>query len=317
MNETTTASSLSSIFAWDCIYQAFPWFWWIFAFFVGAFAASFWGVLVYRLPVVFNVPFTEYSRNLIAKATDEDKTLLNRSHCDSCGRKLTWLNLMPVIGYLLSRGKCSNCHSRIPVVYPIMEGVTGSLCALGLFVTHGSLLIVPFIAWMILIAWMDDRTQWIPDGFTMPTIATGLLVALCGLSPVTLESSVAGMLTGYALIFLAFALISLLKQDNYMNYGDMFLFAGIGAWVGIGAMPYLLGGTALMGIPYVLFCKIRHKYGLAKIEYVKGQENASSTQGDDGQVGIPMGPLMSICAILLVVLTLCVGHSLSVMAIIE
>lgn len=317
INKDTAPTGFSYIFPWDIIYNTFPIFWIAFAFVIGAFAASLWGVLVYRLPVIYGVHFTEYSRALIEAATDDDKTLLNRSHCDKCGRQLSWCNLLPIVGYLISRGKCSGCGAKIPVVYPIMEGLTGLLCAVALYLTHGSLIVIPFITWMILIAWMDDRTQWIPDGFTLPVIATGLMASLLGITPIPLDSSVEGMLAGFFSIFLAFGLISILKRDNYMNYGDMFLFAGLGAWFGLCSLCFLLAGTALLGIPYVIFSKIRHHYGLARIEYVKGQENATTSQDEGGQVGIPMGPLMAMCAIIILIITLCEGHALSIMNLVE
>ena len=285
--------------SWHGMYHLMPGVWIATAVFLSAILASFYGVLVYRLPAIFGVTFTEYAR------TRKDTTIMDRSHCDSCDRILNIVDLIPVIGWLIRRGKCPDCGSPIPAVYPIIEGIAGIVGGILLYLSDGNFIPVFIASWLFLIAWMDDKTQWLPDGLWIPVMFTALLLPLFGWSPVSLSSAIGGFALGWALLFVVFGAISLLRQEDLMNYADIWLFASLLGLVGYEAAPLFVGGTALLTIPYIAFMKFRARVTGSELEYVNGQaDSVSASELDENDMeewslGIPMAPLMCLCATIL------------------
>ena len=181
-----------------------------------------------------------------------------RSHCDGCGRTLSPGQLVPVVSWLLSRGRCSDCGARISPRYPLMEGACG-LIGLIAGMTQPSLTAATFTAllgWqLLLIAVVDGENFWLPDALTGPLLATGLIAAWM-LSP---DSHASGLLAGLVGAFVGFCVLwllakayRLLRGRDGVGGGDPYLLGAIGAWVGWIGLPGVLVWACMAGLSVVL-----------------------------------------------------------------
>ncbi len=185
-------------------------------------AGSFVGVLVLRLP-------------------DGAPIALDRSRCDHCGKTLRPWDLLPLISWIVQRGRCRHCRHPVSAFYPGVE-------AAALVVAVWAVGIVPgWIGWiscalgwtLLALTLIDLRHYWLPDVLTLPLIAAGLAVAWA--MPGT---DVLAHLLGAAVGFAAFELIRWLyarwRRREGIGGGDAKLVAAAGAWVSWHGLPSVL-----------------------------------------------------------------------------
>ena len=176
-----------------------------------------------------------------------------RSRCMSCERPLKAWHLVPVVSWLALRGRCGHCGARIAWRYPVIEtaaALIGVWAAL-----HGSswLLVgaTAVLGWqLLLIVIIDGENFWLPDGLTLPLIATGLAASwLIGLEP--LINAAIGAGAGFATLWLIGWLYKRVRGRDGLGGGDPFLFAGAGAWVGWMGLPSVLLWASAAGFSVV------------------------------------------------------------------
>jgi len=184
-------------------------------FIIGLVIGSFSNVCIYRIP---------RNESLVSPG----------SHCPQCNKPIPFYDNIPVISYILLKGKCRYCGQPIPLQYPIVELATG-LFYLALYLFYGLQLIT--IIYMILctlliiISFIDLKERIIPDVLSLPFIAIGFIVSffLRTLSPI---DSLLGILAGGgSLLIIAIAGTYLFKKEA-MGGGDIKLAAMIGAFLG-------------------------------------------------------------------------------------
>lgn len=171
----------------------------------------------------------------------------------SCERPLKAWHLVPVVSWLALRGRCGHCGARIAWRYPLIEtaaALIGVWAAL-----HGSswLLIcaTAVLGWqLLLIALIDGENFWLPDGLTLPLIATGLGASwLIGLEP--LINAAIGAGAGFTTLWLIGWVYKRVRGRDGLGGGDPFLFAGAGAWVGWMGLPSVLLWASAAGFSVV------------------------------------------------------------------
>lgn len=205
----------------------------------GAIAGSFVGALVTRWP---------QARSLAD----------GRSRCDGCGRVLAARELVPVLSYLVLRGRCGMCGAAIPPDHFVAElacalvGATAFAVATPPFALAGAL-----FGWtLVALALLDARHLWLPDRLTLPLAALGLAVSAGGLG-VPIRDSVAGGAAGYAsLALIAWGYRAVRGRDG-LGGGDSKLFAAIGAWLGWTMLPPVLLLASLAGLASVGLRRLR------------------------------------------------------------
>lgn len=200
----------------------------------GATVASFCGVVLYRLP----------------KADPEGgmlRALSPSSSCEHCEHRLHAVDLIPVAGWLLGKGRCRHCASKVSFIYPLMEAVLGGLSVL-VAIWFGSdaqaaVLSLCLLWGLAIIAAIDWAVHIIPDEITWPLLFAGLLF-----SPFEpdLWTRVAGASLGCGLVWVSLVFTGLLKREDTMAGGDVALSAVCGAWLGLYAAPALLLSTAII-----------------------------------------------------------------------
>ncbi|MFA9216639.1 MAG: A24 family peptidase [Sphingomonadaceae bacterium] len=230
----------------------------------GLLIGSFLNVLIYRLPKMmqreWDNDFAEASDKPPVH-TDRFNLMVPRSACPHCGHQITALENIPVLSYLVLRGKCSQCKTPISVRYPLVELLTGALSVLMVW-KFGSgwtgLASLFFLFSLIAMTFIDADTQLLPDDLTYPLLWAGLLVNLNG-SFVPLQDAVLGAAAGYLALWSVYWLFKLATGKEGMGYGDFKLLAALGAWLGWAMLPtiILLSSIvgAIVGISLIVFAR--------------------------------------------------------------
>jgi leader peptidase (prepilin peptidase)/N-methyltransferase len=158
-----------------------------------------------------------------------------RSRCPHCGHAIRWWENIPLISWMLLRGKCSSCRARVSVRYPVVELLTGLLFAAVAWrhgATPATSIYCLAVAIVIAAAFIDLDTTLLPDDLTLPLIATGMIAAWQGWIPVSLPDSALGALFGYLSLWAVATLYRLVRGVEGMAEGDFKLLAGLGALLG-------------------------------------------------------------------------------------
>lgn len=229
-------------------------FWLIAALLSGLIMGSFLNVVIYRLPRMLEHQWQRECAELAGLAAPADPIEpfdLARpgSHCPACGHRLrAWENL-PLLSYLLLRGRCSACQTPIGLRYPLVEGLAGILALLVVwrFGPEWRTLAALGLTWALLaLTFIDFDVKLLPDGITLPLLWAGLLLSL-GQGFTDPASAIIGAAAGYLVLWLAYQGFRLLTGKEGMGYGDFKLLAVLGAWLGWQALPQVVLISALLG----------------------------------------------------------------------
>jgi leader peptidase (prepilin peptidase)/N-methyltransferase len=172
-----------------------------------------------------------------------------RSACPHCHHAISAWENIPVFSYLFLRGKCKGCGAPISPRYPLVESLTGLLCAYAAWhfgfgaATAGALLLI----WaLVALTAIDFDTQLLPDDITLPLLWAGLLFNLFG-TFTSLSSAVLGAVLGYLALWSVYWLFKLVTGKEGMGYGDFKLLAALGAWLGWQMLPLIILSSSLVG----------------------------------------------------------------------
>lgn len=247
--------------------------------FLGLFVGSFLNVVIYRLPIMMENAWREglaeldearaeneaiapsSERNLspditsVAVAADKSDTsesfnlAVPRSRCPNCGMLISALQNIPVISWLLLKGKCQQCKSPISARYPLVELMTMLLSlvvAWQLGPTPQAVLGILVTWFFISMSMIDFDHQLLPDNLTLPLLWIALLASLIPIFT-DVRSAVIGAAAGYLALWSVFHLFKLLTGKEGMGYGDFKLLAAIGALLGWQALPVVILLSSLVG----------------------------------------------------------------------
>ncbi len=236
---------------------------------LGLIIGSFLNVVILRLPRMLEAGWARECAALAGTATDEapPEVTLSRpaSQCPSCGRPIRPHENIPILSYLLLRGRCSSCKTSISARYPFVEGLT-ALLTLAVLVRFGptwqGLAALPLTWGLIALAFIDFDTQLLPDGIVLPLIWLGLILSLFGLFTDS-ASAIIGAVAGYLSLWSVFQLFRLVTGKEGMGYGDFKLFALFGAWLGWQLLPQIILLSAVTGavLGVALIATGRHQRG--------------------------------------------------------
>jgi leader peptidase (prepilin peptidase)/N-methyltransferase len=192
--------------------------------------------------------------------------LAPRSHCPACRTPIRAVHLVPLIGWLLLRGQCAACGTRISSRYPLIELVTALLfvlCALRFGLSVEFLAGIVLSSALLALAVIDFDTHYLPDQLTLPLLWLGLAAALGG----DLQAAVSGAIIGYLILWLVYHGFKLVTGKEGMGYGDFKLLAALGAWLGPEALlPIVLASSmagAAVGIAMIVFADRSREVPLA------------------------------------------------------
>lgn len=231
----------------------------------GLLVGSFLNVVIHRLPIMMEREWANQAAELRGEPPPHEERfnlLLPRSRCPSCGHAIGAFENIPLVSWLLQRGRCRGCGTRISLRYPTVELATAVLCALAIAVfgaTVAGLSAALFSCMLLVLACIDFDTQLLPDTLTLPLLWFGLFFNLWGIHA-PLHEAVIGAMAGYLLLWSVYWLFRLATGKEGMGFGDFKLLAAIGAWFGWTALPavILLASTVGAAIGIALMLARRH-----------------------------------------------------------
>lgn len=173
-----------------------------------------------------------------------------RSRCPHCGHAIRAHENIPVLSWLLLRGRCSACKAPISARYPLVELGTAALfgaLAWKFGAQPVTLLWCAFAAVLLALALIDWDTTVLPDALTLPLLWAGIVAAAVGWLPgLTLAGSIGGAAAGYLSLWSVYWLFKLTTGKEGMGFGDFKLLAALGAWLGWQAiLPIVLFASVL------------------------------------------------------------------------
>ncbi len=230
----------------------------------GLLFGSFLNVVIHRLPKMMQRESDNYVAAESGKQlphTDRYNLMVPRSACPHCKHQITAMENIPVLSYLVLRGRCSHCKAPISPRYPAVEALTGALSAVMIW-HFGSgwagLSALLFLYALIAMTFIDFDTQLLPDDLTYPLLWAGLIMNING-TFVPLRDAVIGAAAGYLVLWSIYWLFKLATGKEGMGYGDFKLLAALGAWMGWTMLPtiILLSSVvgAMVGIALIVFAR--------------------------------------------------------------
>ena len=245
----------------------------------GLIVGSFLNVVIHRLPAMLQHGWKQQCRELLELEADSESVpglIAPRSACPQCGAPIRAWHNIPLLSYLLLRGRCHDCKTAISLRYPLVEALTALLAVTVVWQLGATpqALAGIVLTWILIpLAVIDADHQLLPDGITLPGLWLGLLINWFGVLT-ELSSAVIGAAAGYLVLWLLFHGFKLLTGKEGMGYGDFKLFALLGAWLGWQALPLIILLGACAGAVI----------GIALI----------AIRGRDRNVPMPFGPYLCI-----------------------
>lgn len=220
---------------------------------LGLLIGSFLNVVIHRLPKMMHRDWQSQARELLGLPAEDSGPVFNlvlpHSRCPHCNHQIrAWENI-PIVSYLVLRGKCSACKAPISVRYPLIELACGLLSAyvawhFGFGWAAGAVLV---LTWGLLaMSMIDVDHQLLPDALVLPLLWLGLIVNSFGLFA-SLEDALWGAVAGYLSLWSVYWLFKLITGKEGMGYGDFKLLAMLGAWGGWQILPLTILLSSLVG----------------------------------------------------------------------
>ena len=209
-------------------------------FVVGLLIGSFLNVVIHRLPLILERQWRQDARDMLElgdQAGDDKPLSLSQpaSRCPSCGHQIRWYENIPLVSWLVLRGKCSGCGSRISWRYPLVELATGLLfaaCAWRFGPHPFTLAWCGVVAVLVAASLIDWDTTLLPDDLTLPLLWAGLVAAGLGWAALPLHDALWGAVAGYLSLWSVYWVFKKATGKEGMGYGDFKLLAALGAWLG-------------------------------------------------------------------------------------
>ncbi|MBW3694140.1 prepilin peptidase [Vibrio sp. T187] len=241
----------------DALYY-YPWLFPSMAAVFGLIVGSFLNVVIHRLPIMmerewkqecsecfpeYNIPMPEGKYNLSVP----------RSTCPKCNTQLRLIDNVPVLSWLLLRGKCHQCANPISIRYPAIELLT-AVMSFTVATTFGfsafSVALIFFTFILIAATFIDLDTMLLPDQLTLPLMWSGIALSLFNLTEVSLQDAVIGAMAGYLCLWSVYWIFKVLTGKDGMGFGDFKLLAALGAWLGWQHLPLIILLSSLVGLVF-------------------------------------------------------------------
>ncbi|MBZ9611350.1 prepilin peptidase [Rheinheimera maricola] len=242
---------------------------------------SFLNVVVYRLPKMmeneWQQEYQEYFSPDQSTATQATFNLATpRSSCPSCNAPVLARDNIPLLSWLLLKGKCRSCSVAISARYPLVEALTALLSAvvawqLGFGLAAGVAIVITWI--LIALTFIDIDKMLLPDQLTLPLLWLALVFSLSDSAFVNPSQAIVGAAAGYLSLWSVYWLFKLLTGKEGMGYGDFKLMAVFGALLGAEQLPLIILLSSCVGAVV----------GIVLL----------SIQGKDKATPIPFGPYIA------------------------
>jgi leader peptidase (prepilin peptidase)/N-methyltransferase len=201
----------------------------------GLIIGSFLNVVILRVPPLLEHDWRCQCQELLQLKSDEDEPppgiVFARSKCPKCGHHIRAIENIPVLSFLVLKGKCAACKARISIRYPLVELTTAILFAVTIWHFGPNLqgLTALFLtAFLVTLAGIDADHQLLPDNMTLPLLWAGILLS-------------------YLALWSVYHLFRMLTGKEGMGYGDFKLLGALGAWMGWQMLPLIILLSSVVG----------------------------------------------------------------------
>jgi leader peptidase (prepilin peptidase) / N-methyltransferase len=233
----------------------------VFTLIFGAVVGSFLNVVIARLPA------------------ENESIIFPASRCPKCLKPIKWYDNIPILSFVLLKGKCRNCGAAISWQYPLVELIM-ALLSLALLFKFGLTPALPiyfiFSGALLVVIFIDLYHKIIPDSISLPGIIIGFGCSFIN-PAVTWQQSGLGLLFGGGVLYAVAAGYYLFTKRQGMGGGDIKLLAMIGGFLGWQSLPFVVFGSSVLGALVGLAAMAKQKTG--------------------GKTMIPYGPFLSIAAL--------------------
>jgi leader peptidase (prepilin peptidase) / N-methyltransferase len=242
---------------------------------------SFLNVVIYRLPKMMENEWQQefqayFSPDATAATPAKFNLAVPRSACPACNAPVLARDNIPVLSWLLLKGRCRYCKAAISVRYPVVEALTALLSAvvawqLGFGLAAGVIILTSWV--LIALSFIDIDKMLLPDQLTLPLLWLALLFSLTDSAFVNPGQAIVGAAAGYLSLWSVYWLFKLLTGKEGMGYGDFKLLAVFGAFLGWQQLPLIILLSSCVGavVGVILL----------------------SVQGKDKATPIPFGPYIA------------------------
>ncbi len=244
----------------------------------GLCVGSFINVVVYRLPIIFDQQLNEYIQEQQLLKQQNSVSFLHQNHhhdnndlyfnstkkislskpasrCSACGYVLKYYDNIPIISWLLLRGKCRQCAAPISIQYPLVEFICGIGSVICYAVLHKNGLQSIFgllTYWLLLtITVLDAKTKLLPQELSQPLIFLSLTAGALNVF-ISGNAAIIGVVLGFLLLWLVAFIFKIIKGHDGLGAGDPYLLSGIGGLIGIKYTLYTIFIASVLGIIYTL-----------------------------------------------------------------
>jgi leader peptidase (prepilin peptidase) / N-methyltransferase len=248
--------------------------------------------LVYPPVVILGLALGSFANVLIYRLPKEASIVKPGSHCPKCDRPIRPIDNIPVLSYILLRGKCRGCGTRISIQYPLVEAASGAIAAIVLaycglsYATFAyALLFIAILALVII-----DIIHWLlPFALTLPLAIVGLIGSLAfGMRP--LADCLLGMLIGFVIFFALMVGGKVLFKKDAMGGGDIAFGIMAGAFLGWKLLILMIFIASFIGMVISIPLLMTNKF---KVPDDMKSENVSKTQ-------FPFGPFLAVALVICV-----------------
>lgn len=174
----------------------------------------------------------------------------DRSKCPHCGKTLSWRDLIPLVSYIMNKGKCRYCGAKISIRYPLIE-LTSALACLTIFFIFGlsleTLMIIALVPFLLSLLWIDLDHKILPDQLNLIAFMLGLLFVGLTKTDIIINHAIGMMIYPVLAWGLGLGMSKLLKKQA-LGFGDVKFFAVAGLWLGINPLPHFLILSGVLGV---------------------------------------------------------------------
>lgn len=207
---------------------------------IGAIIGSYIGVIVLRWPT-------------------GEATVNGRSRCDTCQRQLAWYDLVPLVSFLLLRGRCRYCKAPIDPVQAVAEWLNAMLCGLAFYLLPIEVAAICALLFLLLLplALLDARHLWLPDRLMLALAGFGVLLGGITSDGTALTTRLFSSALAFAVLEALRRLFAMVRGREGMGAGDPKLFAAIALWLSPYELPVLILLASMLGIAVALASAMR------------------------------------------------------------
>jgi leader peptidase (prepilin peptidase)/N-methyltransferase len=198
------------------------------------------GILLGAWVVLLGATVGSFLNVVIARVPEGESIVSPGSRCPTCRTPIAWYDNVPVVSWLVLRGRCRRCGAPISPRYLVVE-LLGAAAALAAWWRHGlsvaAALELAFVALLLALSAIDLDRWELPHELTRPLLALGLVAsALSASGAPSLRASALGAAVGFGAFWIVMKVGALLARQEAMGVGDVWLLCGLGAWLGWAAL---------------------------------------------------------------------------------